>query len=172
MNIAPSFLLSRLPPEFDDKVKRFFSYTARFVPLAASIEQPAQFTVQSDSAFVMVSANAVVTTVDNLTRSGFVPQLVQWESSGAGRNQFDQATHFHNVYGTAEAPGYLEQFIILEPASTFTVKHTNLEATPRNVWIRLGGFKVWNVAQAARGNALMDILNRIAGALEAMTLGR
>jgi hypothetical protein len=134
-----------IPPKFQHRLKDMFAYVADFLPLTASLTQTQPISIQSDSDFVIVAGVAVVTDTANAVRITFVPQLVQLQDQGSGRNLFSSQTHFNNVFGTAEEPAYWPQPKVLIRGSTFAVQLQNLEATNRNVRIAFMGFKVFDM---------------------------
>lgn len=139
----PNPFLGLIPRELWSRLKDFFAYTFSFNPLTASAEQTQNISIQNDSDFLIIFGTCTVTDTLNTTRLTFVPQLVQLRDSGSGRELFDQSTHFHNVYGTAEEPAYWSFPKLLRAGSTFSVRHTNQEATDRNVRGAFHGFKVF-----------------------------
>lgn len=132
-----------LPPRMRERARDFFGYTIDFVPLGASATTIQEVNIQSDSDFIVGAAVAVVTDTANTTRLGFVPQLVQLFSAGSGRNLFSNATHFENVFGTAQEPAIWPIPKLLAAGSTFSAQLQNLEATARNVRLCFLGFKVF-----------------------------
>lgn len=135
-----------IPAKYRSRLKDFFSYTADFLPLTANLTQTQPISIQSDSDFVIVAGAAVVTDTANTTFLTFVPELVQLTDQGSGRNLFSSATHFHNVFGTAENPAYWTQPKVLDRGSTFAVQLQNLEAVNRNVRVAFLGFKVFDAS--------------------------
>jgi hypothetical protein len=142
---VPPGIFRLIPAKYRNKVKDFFGYAADFLPLTASLTQTQNISIQSDSDFLIVAGVAVVTTTDNLTRLTFVPQLVQLFDSGSGRQFFNQPTHYHNVYGTAEQPAYWTFPKLMTRSATLSVQHQNLEAVSRNVRVIFLGFKIFDI---------------------------
>lgn len=156
-SLLPNPFLYTLPRSLWGKVKDFFGYTVNFTGtniLAASTSQSLQTTVQNDSAFIIIAALATVTDSTDATRLTFVPQTVQIQDQSAGRNFFDAATHYHNVFGTAEAPAYWTLPRLVKAGSTLTTTLNNLEATARNVRIVYLGFKVFKADLTDDGSGL------------------
>jgi len=135
---------ANLPPRMRERARDFFGYTIDFTPLGANATTIQEVNIQSDSDFVIGAAVAVVTDTANTTRLGFVPQLVQLFSAGSGRNLFSGATHFENVFGTAQEPAIWPIPKLLSAGSTFSAQLQNLEATARNCRLTFLGFKVFN----------------------------
>lgn len=157
-SLLPNPFLYTLPRVLWGKVKDFFGYTVNFTGtniLAASATQTLQTTIQNDSAFVIIAAVAVVTDSADTTQITFVPQTVQIQDQSAGRNFFDSATHFHNVYGTAQAPAYWTLPRLVKAGATLSTTLANLEAFARNVRISYLGFKIFN----------QDVTNEMVGQL-------
>lgn len=140
---VPSPFLGLIPRELWSRLKDFFVYTANFIPLAASSTQTVNISIQNDSDFLIIYGVGTVTTTDESARLTYIPQLVQLRDSGSGRELFDQATHYHNIYGTAEEPAYWSFPKLLRAGSTFSVTHQNLEAVDRRVRVAFCGFKVF-----------------------------
>lgn len=133
-----------LPPRMRERARDFFGYTIDFVPLGVNATTIQEVNIQSDSDFIIGAAVATVTDTANTTRLGFVPQLVQLFSAGSGRNLFSGATHFENVFGTAQQPAIWPIPKLLSAGSTFSAQLQNLEATARNVRLTFLGFKVFS----------------------------
>lgn len=134
---------ANLPPAVISLPKDFFVYGVEFLPLGASATANQQFDVQSDSAFLILAGVGVVTDTANTVFSANVPQLVTIRDEGSGRNVFNIAQHFGNVFGTAQLPAYWTYPKILKPKTTVDVELQNLEATARNVRIGFWGFKLF-----------------------------
>ncbi|MGH7177673.1 MAG: hypothetical protein ACREJC_09860 [Tepidisphaeraceae bacterium] len=132
-----------LPPRMRERARDFFAYTIDFIPLAATTTTVQEVNIQSDSDFIIGAAVAVVTDTANTTRLAFVPELVQLFSAASGRNLFSGATHFENVFGTAQEPAIWPIPKLLAAGSTFSAQLQNLEATARNVRLAFLGFKVF-----------------------------
>jgi len=139
----PNPFLGLIPRELWSRLKDFFAYTANFIPLTASATQTTNISIQNDADFLILYGVGTVTDTTEASRLTYVPQLVQFRDSGSGRELFDQATHYHNIYGTAEEPAYWSFPKLLRAGSTFSVTHQNLEATDRRVRTAFFGFKVF-----------------------------
>ena len=140
---VPNPFLGLIPRELWSRLKDFFAYTANFIPLTASATQTTNISIQNDSDFLIIYGVGTVTETTEASRLTYVPQLVQFRDSGSGRELFDQSTHYHNVYGTAEEPAYWSFPKLLRAGSTFSVTHQNLEAVDRRVRVAFFGFKVF-----------------------------
>lgn len=134
-----------IPSKFRSRLKDYFAYCVDFTPLAANATSTQPISIQADSDFVVVAGAAVVTDTTNATRLTFVPQLVQLTDQGSGRQLFSIATHFQNVFGTAEQPAYWPQPKVLIRGSTFAAQLQNLTAVAANVRIAFLGFKVFDM---------------------------
>ena len=140
---VPNPFLGLIPRELWSRLKDFFVYTANFIPLTASSTQTTNVSIQNDSDFLIIYGVGTVTDTTEASRLTYVPQLVQLRDSSSGRELFDQATHYHNIFGTAEEPAYWSFPKLLRAGSTFSVTLQNLEATDRRVRIAFAGFKVF-----------------------------
>lgn len=148
-SLLPNPFLYTLPRTLWDKVKEFFGYTANFTGvnvLTASGNVTVQTVVQNDSAFILLGIGGTVTSTDEATRLTYVPQTIQIQDQTAGKNLFDQATHFMNVVGTAGEPFYFAIPKLVQPGATLSTTLNNLEATARNVRLTFYGFKVYDKA--------------------------
>lgn len=135
-----------LPPHLADKEKLPFGYTLNFTGanvLAASGTVQLAVNVSSDADFVLMGQSGVVTSTDNATRLAYVPETVQINYGGSGRNFFDNATMFNNAFGDAELPFLWPAPIHLKGGGSLLVTLTNLEATARNVRLLFFGWKVF-----------------------------
>jgi len=139
----------RLPVQWRNRTKDFFMLTGSLLPLAASGTGTIDMAVQGDSDFVIFAAVSTVVDVANTTRLTFVPQLVALTNSVSGRAFQTEATHFHNVFGTAEEPCLWLQPKLLGAGGVFSVTHTNQEATARNVRDCFYGFKLFRTMRDA-----------------------
>jgi hypothetical protein len=138
---------SQLPPKYQAMDAFAYNYGVDFTPLPASLTQTGNITINTDADFVILATVAVVTAVTNLTRLTFVPQMVQMSDTGSGASFFNQSTHFHNAFGTAEDPCIWRQPRVIDRGSTLTVTLQNQEAVDRNVRLFFCGAKLY----AARG---------------------
>lgn len=144
-SLLPNPFMLTLPRSMWGLLKDYFGYTATFNPIAALATTPVQTNINRDAAFVIIAAMATVTdSPADTTRVAFWPGLVQIRDEGAGVNFYDQPTHFHNVFGTAEAPAYWPIPKLLQPGSTVTTTLQNIEANARIVRITYLGFKIFN----------------------------
>lgn len=143
--------IGRLPFELDP-----FTFNLEYLPATASTTTNDSFSVQSDSAFVMVKTAAVVTATDNTTflTTGQWPFLFTLSDSGSGRDLMDSGVHLYNIAGTAERPFIWPKPKILDPNSTVTGKLQNLSATDRYARIAIHGFKVFGSIEAYRRSKL------------------
>lgn len=150
VQIIADELEARLPPQWRNRVKDAFFLTGSLIPLAASATTPITMQIQSDSDFVILGAAAVVTNTANTTRLTFIPQLVTMLTATSGRQFQTEATHFHNVYGTAEEPCWWKQPKLLAAGGQFVVTHTDQSAIASNVRVCFYGFKLFrNMREAA-----------------------
>jgi hypothetical protein len=144
--LLPNPFLYTLPEELWDKAKDQFGYTANFLPVPANGTLTVQTNIQSDSAFIIVSAVATVTNTAETQRQAFASALVQIQDQTSGRNFYDQPTHFHNVFGTAEQPAWWQIPRLVYPSSTLSTTIQNLDtANARNFRVLYLGFKVFGI---------------------------
>jgi hypothetical protein len=148
---VPHPIIGEIPPGLRKRLKDKFAYGLDFLPLAANTTAPLTFNVEADSDFIIVSAQAIVTSTDNLTLQTFNPLLVDMRDTGSGRTFFNSPRHFNTVFGTAEAPalwwrmGYVKR---LRASSTMLVQIQNLDpANAFNVRLTFDGFKVFDVRE-------------------------
>lgn len=121
----------------------FFTYGANFAPLSASATATQAIQINSDSAFMILSATLVETATDNTTFLANHPLLVTLTTGGAALSLSNTAIHADNWFGTAQEPKYWDVPKILLPNTTFNVQLQNLEATDRNVRVAFHGFKLF-----------------------------
>lgn len=144
-SLLPNPFMLVLPQSLWPRLKDYFAYTATFNPINASATLSVQTNIQKDAAFVIIAAMATVTdSPADTTRVTFWPATVQIRDEGAGANFYDQPTHFHNVYGTAESPAYWPIPKLLQPGATLTTTFSNIEANARIVRVAYLGFKVYD----------------------------
>lgn len=122
----------------------YFAYGANFTPLSASATTTQAIQINSDSAFMVLSATMVETATDNTTFLANHPLLVQLSTGGAALNLSNTPIHADNWFGTAENPKYWDVPKILLPNTTFNVQLQNLEATDRNIRVAFHGFKLFS----------------------------
>ncbi len=124
----------------------FFTYGVSFTGtnvLTASATVTLPININSDSAFLILSAAMVETDTANTTFLTNRPILCQLSEGGGARNLFSTPIHVDNVFGTAENPCYWDVPKLLLPNSSFNVQLQNLEATNRNVHVAFKGFKIF-----------------------------
>jgi hypothetical protein len=121
----------------------YFAYGTDFEPLAASATTTRSIQINSDSAFMVLSATMVETDTANTTFLANRPLLVSLSTGGAALNLSNTPIHADNWFGTAEEPKYWDVPKVLLPNTTFNVQLQNLEATARNVRVAFHGFKLF-----------------------------
>jgi hypothetical protein len=131
------------PQEARNLAFDFFSYGANFAPLGASATSTQAIQINSDSAFMIMSATMVETATDDVTFLANRPLLVTLTTGGAALSLSNTPIHADNWFGTAEEPNYWDVPKILLPNTTFNVQLQNLEATARNVRVAFHGFKLF-----------------------------
>ena len=147
-------LLSLLPPQFRWTLKNFYSYPTFFNPLTASTTLTNTIQIDSASHFIITYALCTCTDTSNATQLSFISQLVQMIDSSSQSQLFQQQTHAMNVYGDASNPGIFAIPYPISPSATFSIQHQNLEATNRNVYVALCGFKSYPKTDVRRMNPL------------------
>ncbi|MGH3589537.1 MAG: hypothetical protein ACRDRF_00670 [Pseudonocardiaceae bacterium] len=135
------------PQEAKDLAIDYFAYGTDFEPLGASATTTRSIQINSDSAFMVLSAVMVETDTGNTVFFANRPLLVQLATGGAALNLFNQALHADNVFGTAEEPKYWDVPKVLLPNTTFNVTLQNLEAVARNVRVAFHGFKLFQFSK-------------------------
>ncbi len=131
------------PPEARNLALDYFVYGCNFEPLNISATQTVAIQINSDSAFLVLSATLVETATDNTTFLANRPILASLTTGGAALSLSNTAVHVDNWFGTAQEPKYWDVPKILLPNTTFNVQLQNLEATARNVRVAFHGFKLF-----------------------------
>lgn len=131
------------PKEARDLALDYFVYGTDFDTLGASATATRAIQINSDSAFLVLSATMVETEDDNTTFLANRPLLVQLSTGGAALNLSNTPVHADNWFGTAELPKYWDVPKILLPNTTFNVQLQNLEAAERIVRVAFHGFKLF-----------------------------
>lgn len=131
------------PEEAKDLALDYFAYGTDFEPLGASATTTRQIQINSDSAFMVLSATMVETATDNTTFLANRPLLVSLATGGAALNLSNTPIHADNWFGTAEEPKYWDVPKVLLPNTSFNITLQNLEATARNVRVAFHGFKLF-----------------------------
>lgn len=121
----------------------YFVYGTDFTPLSASATTTRAIQINSDSAFLALSACIVETDTGNTTFLANHPLLVTLTTGGAALSLSNTPIHADNWFGTAEQPKYWDLPKVFLPNTTFNVQMQNLEATDRNVRVAFHGFKIF-----------------------------
>lgn len=121
----------------------YFVYGTDFIPLGASATTTQNIAINSDSAFLILSAVLVETFTDNTTFMANRPLLAQLATGGAALNLANTPIHADNWFGTAQEPKYWDVPKTLLPTTILNVTLQNLEATARNVRVAFHGFKIF-----------------------------
>lgn len=124
----------------------FFTYGVSFtgtnaLPVSGTLTLP--ININSDSAFMILSATMVETDTGNTVFLMNRPLLCQLSEAGGSRSLFNTPQHVDNVFGTGENPKYWDVPKLLLPNSVLNVTLQNLEATNRNVHVSFSGFKLF-----------------------------
>lgn len=137
----------RFPFWFPDEARGlaldYFVYGTDFTPLSASATTTRAIQINSDSAFLALSAVIVETDTGNTTFLANHPLLVTLQTGGAALSLSNTPIHADNWFGSAEEPKYWDLPKVLLPNTTFNVTMQNLEATDRNVRVAFHGFKIF-----------------------------
>jgi hypothetical protein len=131
------------PPEARDLAMDYFAYGADWEPLALSATQSRAIQINSDSAFMILSATMVETDTTNTVFFSNRPLLATIGTGGAALDLANTPIHVDNWFGTAEEPKYWDVPKILLPGTVLKVGLQNLEAVARNVRIAFHGFKLF-----------------------------
>lgn len=131
------------PPEARGLALDYFVYGTDFDPLSASATTTRAIQINSDSAFLILSATMVETATDDTTFMANRPLLVTLTTGGAALSLSNTPIHADNWFGTAEQPKYWDVPKILLPNTTFNVQLQNLEATDRVIRVAFHGFKLF-----------------------------
>ncbi len=131
------------PQEARNLALDYFAYGVDFDQLGVSATTTRAIQINSDSAFMVLSATMVETATDNTTFLANRPLLVTLTTGGAGLGLSNTPVHADNWFGTAEQPKYWDVPKILLPNTTFNVQLQNLEATARIVRVAFHGFKLF-----------------------------
>lgn len=121
----------------------YFAYGTDFTPLTASLTLNRSIQINSDSAFMILSATMVETATDNTTFLSNHPILVTLGTGGAALQLSNTPIHADNWFGSAEEPKYWDIPKVLLPNTTFNISLQNLEAVDRNVRVAFHGFKLF-----------------------------
>jgi len=131
------------PKEARNNALDFFTYGTDFEPLVASATTTRAIQINSDSAFMILSATMVETDTANTVFLANRPLLVQLATGGASLSLGNTPIHADNWFGTAEQAKYWDVPKVLLPNTTFNVTLQNLEAVDRNVRVAFHGFKLF-----------------------------
>lgn len=151
--LDPRGLVPFLPPKLEAAGHDFGIYGVEFLPLGVSARASATFTVAEDHAFLIVAANALLTTADNaiITPQEFLALVTLYRQGGPKANT--QATvpgandsPMDNWFGTGKQWAYWGLPYILAPHETLVVTLTNLEATARNYRLSFIGCRLYRSA--------------------------
>jgi hypothetical protein len=135
------------PKEARGLAMDYFVYGTDFLPLAASATTTQAIQINSDSAFLVLSATMVETDTGNTIFFANRPLLALLSTGGAALNLANQDIHVDNWFGTAEEPKYWDVPKILLPNTTFNTRLQNLEAVNRNVRVAYHGFKLFSFSK-------------------------
>jgi hypothetical protein len=131
------------PEEAKNLAMDYFVYGVDFEPLVASTTTTRAIQINSDSAFMILSAVLVETDTGNTTFLANRPLLATLQTGGAALSLSNTPIHADNWFGTAQEPKYWDVPKTLLPNTTFNVTLQNLEATSRNVRVAFHGFKLF-----------------------------
>ena len=129
-----------------------YFYRVQYLPLTASLTSIVEFTVESDSDFVCLGANAVVTDTSDVAIAAAAntfdpfnpPFLVTIKHSGSGgQNLMNAGVAFANIFGTGRDPYYWPVPKVFGARSVVSTTLENLVATDRRIRIAYVGFKAY-----------------------------
>ncbi len=150
-SLADAMRLGSYPFWFPIKARNnaldFFTYGTDFDPLGVSATTTRAIQINSDSAFLILSATMVETDTTNAIFLANRPLLVSLATGGAALSLSNQPIHADNWFGTAEEPKYWDVPKVLLPNTTFNVTIQNLEAVARNVRVAFHGFKIYEFSK-------------------------
>jgi hypothetical protein len=139
-----------LPADYWSRWFDFFVYGFDLNPLqAGAVNQPAQFTVDQDSDFLVQGIAVVaVTEADETAEEDFPPVTVQLQDSASGAVWFSAPQHIANIAGrnAVDGPGVtrLEVPRWIAAAATVTGEFSNLDAANAfRVWVAFRGAKIY-----------------------------
>lgn len=122
----------------------YFAYGVNFLPLNAGATVTLPIAINSDSAFMVMSATLVECDITNLVFLGNRPLLAQIAEAGGARQLSNIQMHVDNWFGTAQNPKYWDVPKILLPNSTLNVTLQNLDGVNnRNIFVAFHGFKLF-----------------------------
>lgn len=143
--------MGRYPFWFPEEARHlamdYFAYGTDFEPLVLSATTTRSIQINSDSAFMILSATMVETDTGNTVFFPNRPLLVSLATGGAALNLSNTPIHADNWFGTAEEPKYWDVPKVLLPNTTFNVTLQNLEAVSRNVRVAFHGFKLYQFSK-------------------------
>lgn len=123
-----------------------FFYTAYFPigSFTAGVTLPINVSINADSDFVITNSMLAAYAAGPafVVNPDYTLTILD---SGSGRNLMDKAVPVFNIMGTAQLPYVWPEAKRIDASSTLTFTMTNNEAAAANVWITLGGFKVFKV---------------------------
>lgn len=127
-----------------DNALDYFAYGTDFAPLAAGATTTRSIQINSDSAFLVLSAVMVETDTTDLIFLANRPLLVTLTTGGAALSLMNTPIHADNLFGTAQEPKYWDVPKVLLPNTTFNVTLQNLDSgNARNVRVAFHGFKIY-----------------------------
>lgn len=135
------------PPEARDLAIDYFVYGTDFAPIALSATTTRGIQINSDSAFLILSATLVETDTTDLIFFANRAFLANLSTGSGAMNLSNTPIHVDNWFGTAEEPKYWDIPKILLPNSTLNVQLQNLEAVARNVRVAFHGIKIFKYSK-------------------------
>lgn len=138
-----------LPPEYWERPKDFFVYSAEWNVLGASASgDPRAIAIQNDSDFLVLSISIVeATTAAGTAEQTYIPVLLRIFDSASGAAWFDSPVHAQNIAGRLGVQGTGPHFLavprLVAAGAQVTVEATNLEATARRLWLSFHGTKIY-----------------------------
>lgn len=119
-----------------------FTYTADFLPLAASATQTTTVTIDHDSDFILGKQTMTVFDGDGagIEFPNFLARLIVETSQRQLQNRL---THALNLFGSAQRPNIYYKPLVLAAKSTFTVEAQDLSGADATIRLAFAGVKAF-----------------------------
>jgi hypothetical protein len=151
--INPRGLVPFLPPKLQAAGQDFGIYGVEFLPLGSLARAQQSFKVEQDHAFLIVAANAFLTTADDVavTPQEMRALVTMWRLSGpkAAVQPTDPGINdapLENWFGSGQQWCFWSLPYVMGPSDSLIVTLTNLERTPRNYRLSFIGARCWRSA--------------------------
>jgi hypothetical protein len=139
-----------LPPQLHTKKRRTYMYATQFLPATASVTTSTEIQTKSDSYFLILAANAVVTDTSDATivaaANAFdkftYPFLVTLSDSASGDPISNIGVAFDTLFGNARDSFPWPSPWLLDPSAVIRTQIENLLATDRRIRIAYCGVRI------------------------------